>query len=381
MSRSPAPSRAWSALAILLSLLSPKKGGLLLFVVLPTAITILYQGIIASDIYVSESAFSVRGGQNQAASSIEMLLVNAGLQTTQQDQFTVNTYIQSRAMVETLMKDSELTTIYRSPKADRFARLAEKVTLEQLTEYFRKMNTITYDERAVISTLQVRAFTAVEAQALNKAILAHAEAFVNTLSDKMRRDAIAFAEDQLKVAEDELAQANTAMSSFREKHRNFDPAAMSAGTTGLIQSLQSALAEKRAEREAARGVMTASNPHIRQLDREIAALERQVGTQTTSLTGNAPASMTKQMEEYASVALKQQFAGKRYGLTLAALEAAQAEAGRQTLYLSEVVSPSMPDEAIEPRRLYRIATVFFLSLTLYGLMLLIAASVQDHIRK
>lgn len=377
----PPPSGFWNGLAAITRIFSPLKAGLWLCVIIPTLVTLLYQGLIASDIYVSESAFSVRSEQAQAASMLGSLLPGAGATSAQQDQLTVNTFIRSRGMIDMLLAQTDLKAVYRNSNADWFARLPDDVTQEELVHYYRAMVTILYDERALISELEVRAFTADEAQALNEAILEQSELFVNNLSAKIRADSITFAREQVTIAEQELAQANATLSSFREKNRNFDPAASSAGTTGLIQALEGKLAEKRAERDAASGVMTARNAQMRNLNLEIAALQRQIAAQTATLTAGKPGSMTRQIEDYASAALKQEFAAKRYGMALAALEAAQAEAGRKSIYLTRVVPPSLPDEAVEPRRLYRIASVFFLSLAGYGLLLLIAASVRDHIRR
>lgn len=378
----PIPRRGfWFHLAGILSSMSPARLGLWLLVVLPTLITVLYQLLIAAPIFVSESAFTVRLERPQLGGDVGMVIPGLFTQSGQQDQLTVNRFIQSRGMVEALGKQTDLKTIYGSGKADFVAALDRDVTKEEMVDYFRRMVVVEYDERAVISTLHIKAFSAEEAQALNTAVLEQAEWFVNAMSAKIRSDSIAFAQEQVAVAERELAEANDNMTAFRESNRNFDPAQAAGGAGSLILGLQSKLAEKRAELDVARGSMTAQNPRLRQLSREVAALERQVTQQTAVLTGGKPDTLSRQIADYTAVALKQEFATKRYGLSLAGLEAAQAEAGRKSIYLTRVIEPSLPDVAVEPRRWYNIASVFFLSLAGYGLLLLVAASIGDHIRK
>ncbi len=371
----------WRFLTWLVMLFAPLRGGLLLCVAVPTLLATLYQGLIASDIYVSESAFSIRqekstGGLTELGMAIPALQ-GAG----QQDLLTVNTYILSRSMVDELDKKLDLQAIYRHADADRLARLKIDANQEELLNYYRSRVLIHYDERAQISTLNVQAFTSEDAKLLNETILELAETFVNQLSAAMREDSISFARSQVTMAEKEMISANKALSGFREENRNFDPALASQGVGSLLLGLETKIAEKRAELDAARGTMTSRNQNLRNLEREVAALERQVTSQNRRLTGGTSDTLGRQLENFTSVSLLQDFAVKRYGLALVSLEAAQAEAARKNIYLARIVAPSLPDIATEPRRFYRVMSVFFLTLAGYAMLLLIAASIGDHIRK
>lgn len=58
---------------------------LLLTVVLPTLLSGIYFGLIASDIYISESRFVVRSPQRQASTGLGALFQNAGFSHLQDD--------------------------------------------------------------------------------------------------------------------------------------------------------------------------------------------------------------------------------------------------------------------------------------------------------
>jgi capsular polysaccharide transport system permease protein len=66
-------------------------------VVVPTTIAIVYFGLIASDVYVSESRFVVRSAQRQSQTSVVgALLQGTGFSRAQDDTYPVIDYIQSR---------------------------------------------------------------------------------------------------------------------------------------------------------------------------------------------------------------------------------------------------------------------------------------------
>lgn len=376
---SPRPGFIWRLGATLATFFHPNRKGLLLCVFLPTFITLIYQMFIAADIHVSEGAFSIR--RDQGTSSTELGLILPGLQYSgaAQDQLTVNAYIHSRDMVSALQKTIDLGAMFRNEKADALSRLPEKADNEELLEYYRSMVEITYDERAQISTLQVRAFTAEDAQKLNEAILTEAERFVNNLSARMHESGITFARTQLGKAEADLHRSNEALTNFRKIHKHFDPKEESEGVSLILKEIYGQIVAKKAQLEAMRGVMTSRNLEIRTLEREIAALQRQFDEQNSRLI--QPGNLPVVLFEYSKLEAEQKFAAKRYELALTSLEAAQVEAGRQSVYLVEIGSPSYPDIATEPRHIYRIISVFFLSLAAYGMVLLIAASIHDHIRR
>ena len=67
-----------------------------LTVLLPTVLASLYYGLIASDVYISESRFVVKNPQRQAQSTIGALLQNTGFTRAQDDTYSVHDYVLSR---------------------------------------------------------------------------------------------------------------------------------------------------------------------------------------------------------------------------------------------------------------------------------------------
>jgi capsular polysaccharide transport system permease protein len=73
-----------------------------------------------------------------------------------------------------------------------------------------------------------------------------------------------------------------------------------------------------------------------------------------------------------------EFATDLYRSSLAALEGARVEASRKLKHLIVIESPSLPEEALYPRRLYSMTTLLVFLVLLYGIGRLTAATIKDH---
>jgi capsular polysaccharide transport system permease protein len=48
------------------------------------------------------------------------------------------------------------------------------------------------------------------------------------------------------------------------------------------------------------------------------------------------------------------------------------------LYLERLVQPSLPDKAMEPRRIRSVFTVFLIGLIAWGVVSLLVAAIREH---
>jgi capsule polysaccharide export protein KpsE/RkpR len=95
------------------------------------------------------------------------------------------------------------------------------------------------------------------------------------------------------------------------------------------------------------------------------------------MAGNS-SSLAPMISVYEDLALARELADRELTQATAAVIAAEQEARRQKLYLDRVVSPSLPDEAAEPKRWLSILTVLASTLLAYGIGWLIWAGVREH---
>ncbi len=86
----------------------------------------------------------------------------------------------------------------------------------------------------------------------------------------------------------------------------------------------------------------------------------------------------KQVSKLQSLALERDFADKQLATALASLEQARTEALRKQLYIERVVQASLPDKAMEPRRIRGIFTTFILGLIAWGVLSLMISGIKEH---
>ncbi|MCA3805873.1 MAG: hypothetical protein IOC32_34230, partial [Burkholderia sp.] len=132
-------------------------------VIIPTAIATLYFGVIASDVYVSESRFVVKSPQKQTQSSVVgAFLQGAGLSRSTDDTYSVIDYMASRDALRELNANNYIFDAYtkHGDFVSRFHTWPDN-SFEELWKYYDKhVVTATLDSESGITKLQVRAYTA-----------------------------------------------------------------------------------------------------------------------------------------------------------------------------------------------------------------------------
>ena len=97
---------------------------LILFtVVLPTLLSAFYFGFIASDTYISESSFVIRGPEQQGATSLGMILKGAGFTRSQDDGYAVQDFILSRDALRALNERLDIRNAFASKDVISLQRL------------------------------------------------------------------------------------------------------------------------------------------------------------------------------------------------------------------------------------------------------------------
>jgi len=353
---------------------------LILTLILPTALSVLYYGLIASDVYISESRFVVRNPSRQNTEvGLGALLQGSSFSRSQDDTYSVHDYVLSRDALVALDQELKLRNIFSEPKIDflnRFPMLAWDKSFESFYLYYQRHVTVDYDSTSSISVLTVRAYTAKDAHDINDALLRMSESLVNNLNERSRQDLIRVAQQEVKEAEDEERDTSAALSSFRSDRNVVDPTAQSALNLQSIAKLEADRVGVDAQLAQLRKVAPSST-QIPSLVAYRDSLNSAISAQSGNVVGGN-ASLTSKAPIYDRLLLNKTFADKQLGTALASLEQARSEAQRKQLYLERLVEPNLPDEAMEPRRLRAILTVFLLGLIIYAVVSLIVASVKEH---
>ena len=350
-----------------------------LVVIIPTLISIIYYGLIASDVYVSESSFVVRSPQRQSVTGIGSLLQGAGFSRSQDDTYTVQDYMRSRDALAELNKKLELSKKFSSKSVDVFSRFdafGMDASFEALYKFYQKLIGVDVDSTSSISTLKVSAYEAEDAFRINSMLLDMAERLVNQLNERGRQDMIRFATAEVQVAEQKAKNAALTLSGYRNDQTVFDPERQSTLQFQQIAKLQDDLIANKTQLTQLLS-LAPDNPQIPSLKLRIKSLEQQVDLETAKVTGGK-SSLSDKSAEFQRLALDREFADKQLGAALASLEQARNEATRKQLYLERIVLPNTPDKALEPKRLRGVLTTLLLGLIVMGILTILLAGVREH---
>jgi len=351
-----------------------------LTVLAPTFLAIIYFGLIASDVYISESRFLVRTPQRPAQSGlVNEFLQGTGISRSQDDTYSVRDFILSRDALKELDEKLGVRNLFASKKVDvinRFPGLDWDDSFENFYRYFGKRIEVQYDPVSSISILTVRAFTADEAQKINDLLLQMSERLVNTLNDRSRQDLVRFAENDVKIAADKARDASLALFAYRSRHALFEPDKQAAIQLESVAKIQEELVATEAQLSQLRK-LSPSNPQISGLESRAETLRKAIVAEASKVTSST-GSFSARAPDFERLALDSEFADKQLGIALADFETARSDALRKQLYLERLVQPSLPDKAMEPRRIRSVFTVFVFSTIVWGVVSLVMASVREH---
>lgn len=352
-----------------------------LMVLAPTVGAVVYYGLIASDVYVSESRFLVRSPQHQVPSGlVGQLLQSTGLTPhSQDDTYSVRDYILSRDALKELDEKLAIRKSYSNSDIDlfdRFPGLGWNRSFEKFYLYYGKHVGVEYDPVSSISILTVRAFTAEDAYKISHLLLDMSERLVNTLNDRSRRDLISFADNEVKIASDKAKDAALALLTYRSSQAVFEPDKQAALQLEGVAKLQQELITTETELVQLKK-LSPDNPQIGALTNRTEALRNAISSEASKVT-SARGSFSARAPNFERLALDVEFADKQLGVALAELESARAEALQKQLYLETLVRPNLPDKAMEPKRFRSMFTLLVISLVGWAVASILIASVREH---
>lgn len=161
-----------------------------LFVLLPTAIVAAYLFLIASDQYVAEARFAIRGNVEPMGNAALGEFTSLIRKHNSQDSFVIKEFIGSQNMVEQLEKAIGVSTMFAKPSVDLWARYWGPQPIEELTKYWNHQVATHIDVISGIITLNVRAFTREDALTIAKEVVERSEKLINEISRRAQADMV-----------------------------------------------------------------------------------------------------------------------------------------------------------------------------------------------
>ena len=347
---------------------------------LPTLIAGVYFFGIASDLYLSEVKFVVRGPNKGPMSAVGAMLGGGGLSAISEDTYAVNEYLASRDAVRRLEQEAGLRTLLSRPEGDFLTRfpgiLLWRKDFEALYRTYSRFVTVEIDTNSGVSTLQVKAYRPEDAQVIASALVKYSEQLVNSLNERARQDALAGFRREVEDTQQKIARIQSELTAYRVKQQILDPKSASAGPLELLGQMQGQLTNAKAQ--LAEVLKNAPNsPQIPLIRTRIASLEKLSAEERGKLTGDNNSLVTT-VADYERLDLQKVLAEKTLASAFTSLEAARLEAQRQQLFLETIAQPNLADYPIYPKRFASFAVVVVSCLVAYGLAWLLIAGVREH---
>lgn len=352
-------------------------------VVLPVAASFVYFQFLASDQFISETQFAVRGATKSligadalAASGLGVL---AGL-SANQDVFIVAEYIRSQRIIDDLSNEIDLRAIFSAPRADFLSRFDPSKSRDDFLRYWRKAVEAQVEVVSGLLTVRVKTFSSADSVRLATAIRARCDAIVNELLDGMRRDMTKRGEAEVRAAMDRLAEKRARLEQFRNARMAIDPLNSAHSMSETITELRRELIEVEVKLASARSALDPDGLQIKILRSDHSILAAQIASLEGKITSVAPnpATAAAALAEYDRLEVEKTLSEKRAALAEQLLDKAREDANRRHIYLASIEDPTTPQSSLFPRRGFATLTVFFGALAVWCVVSLAVAGVRDH---
>ena len=358
-----------------------KRRWFVIFVIVPTLLAALYYGLIASDIYISESRFVIKSPDQKRSqmSTLANLVQTTGLSGGQEQASEVLTFVRSRDALRALEKDADVRGKFSAPQADilsRFPKPFSDGSFESLFKYYGDMVDARLDNESGTAIIKVRAFAPQDAYVINRQLLDLSEALVNRLNTRAQTKGVTEAQKQVELATARAKAARVALTQYRNTQALIDPSKQAVGVLDIANKMIAERAVLQAQLDLMQRVAPA-NPSIPALRNRINAISVQIASQDSRVVGNGSGIASK-MGGYENLLVEQEFATESLNAANAALVQARAEAQRQQFYLERVVDPNIPDMPLLPERLLKVIIIAATALCLYFIGWMFVVGVLEH---
>ena len=354
----------------------------LIVVVIPTLASSVYFGLIASDVYISQSKFVIYNPQTPIPSTgLTGLLQGVGLgNNSSYAANAVHDYLLSRDALRDLQTTLHYKETVTKSYIDPFNRFGGWIwfdkSFEQLYRYYLRMTSDDINTTTNISTLTIDAYTARDARRINEELLRLAQLLINKLNRRANRANVAFYKNQVNIAESTLLLTAERLAQFQNHSGVFSPIPQANLRNTLIASLEKQQLTTSLQLNQLH-TTAPTNPLTKILQKRLDSLQKQISAESRKVAGGEQSLATRSIT-YDKLQLRQNLAQKQLISAVNALEEARIQAQKQQLFLETIVKPNTPDEAIRPQRWRSFLATLLISLLTWGVFSVIFAGIREH---
>lgn len=353
-------------------------GSLVTLFVVPTTLAALYYSLVASDQYVSEARFSIRSADTSGSSPMAGLsALFGGGQAT--DAAIIAEYVKSGAIINQLSDSFNLIELFTTKRWDPMASLEASPTSEDLIKYWKGQVDISVERSSGLTTLRVRAFSPTDSLALTREILRAAEQMVNRLTRRTEENALREAEAEVQTTKRRLSESIYKLKAMRDSTGILDVNSAAAANTEILTKLRLEKAKLDVHIKSLEDSDSGSAPQLGTLKNQTTAIGQQIGKYEQSIAGaTTELSIASRGAGLAEAETDLKVTQAEYQKSVGVFEVARMTLERQRAYILTYVQPSLPQEALYPKRLLIVMAVALGTAVLWAIVIGVAMLARDH---
>lgn len=348
--------------------------------IIASLLAMLYWGFIASDRYVSEAHIVIQQTDLAGGQSADVMSLLGGVGgVNRADQLFLRDHLLSVDMLEKLDDRLNLRAHFSDSSHDLLSRMwFEDASIERFHRYYLSRVSVELDDYSGVLVIQSQAYDPKMAHEIVAMLVAEGEQFMNTLSHALAQEQVDFLEKQVTNIGERTMETRQTVLRFQNENGLLSPQGTAENIAGIINGLESRLAELKTRKAAMLGYLMPGSADVREIMLQIGAVEKQINREQARLAAPNGNTLNRTVEEFQRLQLNAEFAQDIYKTTLMALEKGRVEATRTLKKVSVLQKPSKPQYPLEPRRIYNSVVFMLGALLVAGVVHLLAAIIRDH---
>jgi capsular polysaccharide transport system permease protein len=345
-------------------------------------LAMLYWTIIASDRYVSEAHVLIQKTDLPGVAPADLGGLLAGITNSgnRPDQMLLRDHMLSVDMLKKLDAQLNLRDHYSGWGHDPLSKLwSSEASMERFHAYFLTRVKVEYDDHEGLLVVEAQAYDPKMAQAIVSALLRNGEQFMNTNDHLLARAQVDFLEEEVARMNERNIAARRELLAFQNREGMASPEDTARQIEGIVAQLEGRRAVLETQLRAMGSYLVPDHPQLVTLRQELAAIDQQIAEERSRVASPGGSPLNSKAERFQRLEQQAAFTQQIYNTTLAALEKGRIDAMRTVKKVTILQSPTLPESATKPSRLYNSLVFALASFLLAGIALLLAAIVRDHL--
>lgn len=346
------------------------------------AVCMIYYGLFASNRYVSDAVVLVQNTDSTAgaASGTDLLSMLSGNSGGKSDQLILADYLTSLDILKKLDEKYDLRSHYASKDHDIVSRMWDRdIEIEWFYRYFKDRVSVVYDDYNGVIRIEAQAYDPETALKISSFLVEEGENFMNDVSHAIANEQVAFLEGEVESARKDLQEASANLLNFQNQKNMASPAIEVENYQRIIADLEKQKSELIIKIQSLPQTIGSDSQIKQSLRSNVKAIDTQIANVRSYITSGKSSSLNELADREQALKMDVDFKRDIYSSALNGLVKGKMNAARLIKHVSVLQSPSKPEYAMKPERIYSILLTICLGLLFLGMMQLLKSIILDHV--